>query len=259
MGNLSRLLGRFRGDKRGNIAVIFAIACIPVLSGVGCAIDYSLATRMKAKMQSAADAASVASISQKSAGYIAATTMSGNGSVAVAVTDAQNIFNGNLAAVTGYTNLTLTPTVTKTGVTLVANVQFTASVPTVFLKVLGYQSLTFTGSSVSSASLPLYLDFYLMLDVSGSMGLPSTNAEQTRLAAINPDNYTLYPNGCTFACHFSAAGACNNSEQKYNTNGYCMGYSLSRTAGNSGNTPVTSCSTDGTSACIQLRADAVGY
>jgi hypothetical protein len=38
-----------------------------------------------------------------------------------------------------------------------------------------------------------------------------------------------------------------------------MGYSLSRTAGNSSNTPVTTCATDGNSACIQLRADAVGY
>jgi Flp pilus assembly protein TadG len=259
---VTALISRFRRNSRGNVAVIFTIALLPILTAIGCVTDYSLATRMKAKMQSAADAASVASISQKSAGYIAATTMSGNGSVAVAVTDAQNIFNGNLSAVTGYTNLTLTPTVTKTGVTLVANVQFTASVPTVFLKVLGYQSLTFTGSSVSSASLPLYLYFYLMLDVSGSMGLPSTNAEQTRLAAINPDNYSLYPNGCTFACHFSAANACNqggtNGGQKYNTNGYCLGYALSRTAGGSG-TPVTSCATDGTSACIQLRADAVGY
>jgi hypothetical protein len=98
-----------------------------------------------------------------------------------------------------------------------------------------------------------------MLDVSGSMGLPSTNAEQTRLAAINPDNFTLYPKGCTFACHFTRQGACDSSTEKYNTNGYCLGYSLSRTAGNSGNTPVTACATDGTSACIQLRADAVGY
>jgi Flp pilus assembly protein TadG len=256
---VTTLVSRFRRDKRGNIAVIFGICLLPILAAIGCAADYSLATRMKAKLQSAADAASVASISQKSAGYIAATTMSGNGSVSTAVTDANNVFNGNLSAVSGYTSLVQTSTVTKTGSTLTSNVQFSANVPVVFMKVLGYQYLTVTGSSTASASLPLYLDFYLMLDVSGSMGLPSTNAEQTRLAAINPDNYTLYPNGCTFACHFSAQGACDNSEQKYNTNGYCMGYSLSRTAGNSGNTPVTSCSTDGTSACIQLRADAVGY
>jgi Flp pilus assembly protein TadG len=255
----TKLISRFRRDARGNIAVIFGICLLPILAAIGCAADYSLATRMKAKLQSAADAASVASISQKSAGYIAAAAMTGDGVVSAGVTDASNVFNGNMNGITGYTGLTLTTNVTKTGSTLTSNVQFAANVPVVFMKVLGYQYLTVSGTSIASASLPLYLDFYLMLDVSGSMGLPSTNAEQTRLAAINPDNYSLYPNGCTFACHFSAQGACNNSQQKYNTNGYCMGYSLSRTAGNSGNTPVTSCSTDGTSACIQLRADAVGY
>jgi Flp pilus assembly protein TadG len=294
---VTALISRFRHNSRGNVAVIFTMALLPILTAIGCASDYSLATRMKAKMQSAADAASVASISQKSAGYIAATTMTGNGSVAVGVTDAQNIFNGNLAAVTGYTNLTLTPTVTKTGSTLVANVQFTASVPTIFLKVLGYQSLTFSGSSISSASLPLYLDFYLMLDVSGSMGLPSTNAEQTRLAAVNPDNYGNYPTGCTLACHFATTDVCSVSTEQYNTSNYCMGYLYSRvsqsaltalinkastvavpktkpglpnsmlpglpsslTSGDPNSlSAVSSCPTDGTDACIQLRADAVGF
>ena len=37
--------------------------------------------------------------------------------------------------------------------------------------------MTVTGSSKSTASLPPYLDFYLTLDVSGSMGLPSTTAK----------------------------------------------------------------------------------
>ncbi len=87
MNALFRTIGRFRRDQRGNIAVIFAIALLPILSAVGCAIDYSLATRMKAKLQSAADAASVASISQKSLGYLAAAQMTGDGSVAAGVTD----------------------------------------------------------------------------------------------------------------------------------------------------------------------------
>src|SRR3979490_2529096 len=104
MRNLFNLIGRFRRDRRGNIAVIFAIALLPILTAVGCAIDYSLATRMRAKLQAAADAASVASIAQKSPGYTAAAAMTGDGSVSAAVTDANNVFNGNMSAVTGYTN-----------------------------------------------------------------------------------------------------------------------------------------------------------
>jgi len=180
--------------------------------------------------------------------------------------------------------------------------------------------------------LPPYLDFYLTLDVSGSMGLPSTPDEQTRLGKINPDNWVQYRNStgvsCTLACHFSPKGsACvdppvtsptnpnaNPSvtasySQQYNTNGYCMGYIYSRLGqtalnnlinansvagalkqkpglpttmlpdlnntvtpgvanslikGNSKSRPdsltaVSSCPTDGTDDCIQLRLDAVGY
>lgn len=318
-GRVAALISRFRHDKKANIAVIFGIAILPILSFVGAAIDYSLATRMRAKMQSAADAASVAAISKNSIGYNAAALMSGDGSVSAGVTDANNIFNGNINATTGYTNLVVTSTVTKTGGALNSQVQFTADVPVVFMKVIGYQKLTVSGSSTATSSLPPYLDFYLMLDVSGSMGLPSSDAEQTRLSAINPDDYTVYPNGCTFACHFQSKGSCTDPAvgQKVNTsgsaygayptNGYCLGYLISRlspsayknllTATNpvtkypagvqlptamvpgitssltgtpnsliTGNTaslpnsltPVTSCPTEGTDNCIQLRADAVG-
>ncbi len=282
---LMALLPRFRRDRRADIAIIFAIALVPILIAIGCAVDYSMATRMKAKLQSAADAASVASISAKSPGYLAATAMSANGSVPAAVTDANNVFNGNMSGIGGFSNLALVSTVTKTGVTLISNVQFSAQVPVTFMKIVGYTALTVTGASTSTASLPLYLDFYLMLDVSSSMGLPSTNNEQTRLAAVNPDNFGNYPGGCTLACHFATTDVCTNGSQKYNTNNYCMGYPISRVSysgyqrlisQNGGHlpgsmiaglpnslystlTPVSSCSADGTDACIQLRADAVGY
>src|SRR3979490_1285456 len=97
------LVSRFLHDKKANLAVIFAIAILPILSGIGCAVDYSLATRMKAKLQSAADGASVASISQTSAGYIAATKMTSDGSISDGVTDANNVFDGNMSGITGYT------------------------------------------------------------------------------------------------------------------------------------------------------------
>ena len=329
---LQQYVSRFCRDRRGNVAIIFTIAAIPLVSAIGCGVDYSLATRMKVKLQTAADAASIAALSQKSPGFLAASVMTGNGSVANGVTDANNVFDSNMNGIIGYQNLVRTSTVTKTGIKLAASVSYTADVPTSFLKVIGFQQLTVTGVSSSAATLPPYLDFYLTLDVSGSMGLPSTPAEQARLGKINPDNWVQYRNStgvsCTLACHFSPKGsACvdppvtsptnPNSNpaitasysQQYNTNGYCMGYIYSRvnqTALNSlinansvagalkqkpglpttmlpdlnntvtpgvanslikGNsksrtdslTAVSSCPTDGTDDCIQLRLDAVGY
>jgi Flp pilus assembly protein TadG len=295
MRNLLRLIGRFRRDKRGNIVMIFAIVSVPLIAFVGAAVDYSMATRMRAKLQSAADGAGVASISEKSPGYVAAAAMTGNGSVTAGVNDANNVFDGNMYGVTGLNNLSRNSTVTKTGIKLTSTVQFSADVPVTFMRVLGYQTLTVTGSSSSSASLPPYLDFYLMLDVSGSMGLPSTDNEQTRLAAVNPDNFKQYPGGCTLACHFAVQNVCSDSSsQGYPTNNYCLGYAISRVSQSGyqnilqtttkypkkqqlppsvvsglpdslntdpkyGLTAVSSCPTDGTDACIQLRADAVGY
>jgi hypothetical protein len=137
-----------------------------------------------------------------------------------------------------------------------------------------------------------------MLDVSGSMSFPSTASEQARLMAVNPDNNLGnpgYPQGCQFACHFSAQGACaqtgdpvhqgpvpavGHSYSGYVPNpspgGYCQGFTISRlgttpASFSSGtntqnganvnwtNTPVSSCPNPGTTSCIQLRADAVGY
>ena len=331
MRSFSSLLNRFRKDRRGNIAVIFGIACIPLISAIGCAVDYSEATRIKAKLQSAADAAAVASISQQSQGWLTASTMTGSGEVTTAEQNAMNIFNGNISTVpTALYSLNTVLTkavVTKTGSALTATVNFNATVPVTFMKVWGWSNLTVSGSSSANASLPLYLDFYLMLDVSGSMGLPSTTSpnggEAGRMQSISPDNFVQYPTGCTLACHFAQVplnqlytAACIDPSpntpppprgqsvtvtQKYPTGNYCLGYDISRVsqsayaqllANHSGQlpaykytsinspqvaqptafyststafpndpvlTPVTSCPTPGTDACIQLRLDAVGY
>jgi len=303
MRALFRLIRRFASDRRGNVALTFAITSVPLLTAVGAGIDYSLATRMKAKLQSAADSAAVAAVSERGLGYTAAAAMLTNGSVPAGVTDANNVFNGIMATITGYTNLSETATVTKTGSQLTATVTFSARVPTTFMGIAGFSYLTVNGSSSASSSLPLYLDFYLTLDVSGSMGLPSTTAEAIRMQNVNPDNYVQYPTGCTLACHFAPQNsACTDSgTQGYPTNNYCMGYAISRVSQsgyqallvnqspsgqypwrnvNNGNRyqklpstivsglpnslytalpPVSSCPTDGTDACIQLRLDAVGY
>jgi Flp pilus assembly protein TadG len=241
-------IARFRRDTRANIAITFALAAIPVLGAVGAATDYSLAARIRTKLQSAADTAAVAAVSEKSAGWTAAMQMSTDGTVSAGVTEATNVFRGVASTMEGYQNLLVTSlTVTKTGTNLSSNLQFSAQVPVTFMKVLGWQTMTVTGTSTATSSLPLYLDFYLTVDVSGSMGLPSTPAEAIRMQSINPDNFVQYPTGCTLACHFAPQNsACRDPSvtsptnppanpptnsaytQRYNTNNYCMGYSYSR-------------------------------
>jgi Flp pilus assembly protein TadG len=47
---------RFFSDRRGNVAILFGLALIPVFGAMGSAVDYSMANAQRAAMQSAADA-----------------------------------------------------------------------------------------------------------------------------------------------------------------------------------------------------------
>src|ERR1700685_460260 len=85
---LFSLMGRFRRDRRGNVAVIFTLALLPILSAIGCAIDYSRAAQLRSKLLAAADAASVGSVSKTSPAFIAAGSMTSDGPIPVGVTDA---------------------------------------------------------------------------------------------------------------------------------------------------------------------------
>jgi Flp pilus assembly protein TadG len=291
------LIAQFRSNKRGNVAVITALCCLPLIAAVGCVVDYTTASLVKTKLQAAADAAALATVSVNSSVVTTAKAMSSGGTVSGGSTFATNFFNANLngsPANVGYTNLTPTATVALSGTRMTATVSFTAKVPTYFMGVMGFSNTNISGSSTASYTMPTYINFYLMLDVSGSMSFPSTAAEQARLMAVNPDNLLGspgYAQGCQFACHFSAQGACAQTGNPVHQGpipavgqpsnpspgGYCQGFLISRlgttptsfgsgtnnsTNGNSVNwngSQVTSCPTPGTTSCIQLRADAVGY
>ena len=194
MRKLHREIGRFRRDRSGNIAVIFALALLPVLSALGCAVDYSRATKVRSKLQSAIDAASVGSVARKSPGFLAAGAMTGDGTIAVGATDAKAIFDGNMSGVTGYTLNSVTPTVSKTGMVITSTVTFSAEVPTMFLGVMNKSKMTVTGSSTSVAKMPQYIDFYLLMDNSPSMGVGATPADVKKMVDNTSDK-------CAFACH----------------------------------------------------------
>src|ERR1700709_1714038 len=109
MRALFREIIRFRRDRSGNIAVVFTLALLPMLSAVGCAIDYSRATQLKSKLQAAVDAASVGAVAKALPGFNAARRMTSDGPVPAGVTDATKIFNGNMASASGYTLNSVTP------------------------------------------------------------------------------------------------------------------------------------------------------
>ncbi|KRQ12155.1 Flp pilus assembly protein TadG [Bradyrhizobium sp. USDA 4503] len=194
MSTLIRTISRFRRDRSGNIAMTFGLAVLPLVVAVGCAVDYSRANQIRSKLISAADAASVGSIAKASPGFIAAGAMTSDGEIQAGEADAAKIFNGNIFNQNGFTLTSVTPTMTKTGGVITSTVKFTADVPTMFLGVIGQSKMTVTGASTSTANMPLYIDFYLLLDNSPSMGVAATPADLTKMVNNTSDK-------CAFACH----------------------------------------------------------
>ena len=57
---MRNLLARFAVSNQGNVAIIFAIASIPMIAAMGLAVDYTRAAQTNSAMQDALDAASLA-------------------------------------------------------------------------------------------------------------------------------------------------------------------------------------------------------
>lgn len=55
-------VGEFRSASGGNVMIMFALGLVPIVTGVGAAVDYSQSNSIKSAMQAAADSASLATV-----------------------------------------------------------------------------------------------------------------------------------------------------------------------------------------------------
>ena len=101
IARFSAQIAKFGSNRRGNVAVITALACLPMIAAVGCVIDYSDASMIKTKLQAASDAAALATVSVNSSVIATAKAMSSNGTVSGGSTYATNFFNSNLNTCAG--------------------------------------------------------------------------------------------------------------------------------------------------------------
>src|SRR6185295_4371458 len=194
VGKRAMLLNRLLHDRRGGVAPMFALALIPIVGIVGATIDYSRSANIRTQLLAAADAASVGSVGKNSAAVAAAANMGADGTISAGVTEATKLFNVEIIGKTGFTISNLTATVKKAGSTITSNVDFTAQVPTSFMGLFGVNLVSIHGSSTAATSLPLYVDFYLLLDNTPSMGVGATTADINTMVSNTSDK-------CAFACH----------------------------------------------------------
>src|ERR1700733_8894103 len=203
---------RFSRDRRGNVAIIFALSMIPCVFLIGMALDFTSATQKRVQLNAAADAAALAAVTPS---MMTQTTTA-------ASTAATNAFNAVASNVTNATSITPTITVNSTngGLTRTVSVSYTANSTNAFpnvLKLLSGTSQTnwpISGSSTSTSTTSPNIDFYLLLDNSPSMNIAATSAGIATMVAN-----TAAQGGCAFACHESHPSSDNlgnpNGEDNY--------------------------------------------
>lgn len=180
----ARILNGFRRDSSGNVAITFALAAVPIVMSVGAAVDYSLANRTKAVLDSYADAA-VLSVTNQASMSLSAKTAKAN---------AVTFFNAEIIGLKRGSVSSVTAKVTDSGNGRTAVVSYTASVPTSLMGIAGINTINIAGTSTAASAVPTYIDFYLLLDNTPSMGVGATPADVATMVNNTPDQ-------CAFACH----------------------------------------------------------
>ena len=204
-------------EKAGNTAMIFALlAPVLILMGGG-AMDVTDAYMRQAALQQAADAAAIGAVARASSGYLAALKMTSDGPVSDSITagPTQAIFNADwrnpsdtvLTALVGNAcgGGTLVCRATKTSGTAVSTtVSSTVTVSATFTPTLlaffGQKNIKLSATSTASDNIPSFIDFYMLLDNSPSMGLGAETADINTLVNTITVNKGTDSN-CAFACH----------------------------------------------------------
>jgi Flp pilus assembly protein TadG len=150
------LFRRFLADRRGGLYTVAAVIALPLIGFLGIAADASHAYLVKARLSTSVDAAALAG------GRVAFTPAYGE---AVTQYFKSNFPDGYLGATV--TGPTFTTTKAADGSTVV-KVAATATVPTAFMHLFGFDTMTVSAESEVTRKNTA-MDVVLSIDMSGSM------------------------------------------------------------------------------------------
>jgi Flp pilus assembly protein TadG len=162
---------RFAGANQGNIAVIFALAAVPIISFVGAAIDYSRVNSARTSMQAALDSTALMLSRDLTDGTITTSDID-----ARAKTYFASLYTDKSSTVSASSIQSSYTPKDSTGIATI-KVAASGSLPTDFLKLAGYPSLDF-GTSSTAAWGNTRMRVAMVLDNTGSM------AQNGKMAAL---------------------------------------------------------------------------
>ncbi len=181
---------RILTEKLGNFGIMTAILMPLLIMAAGSAIDLTNALSEKTRLQDAADAAALGVLNTRSATIKEALSNGSSSRIAVAETEAKNLFYSNIPSSLNVEKFDAV--VEKKGNILSSKINFKVSVPTTLMSMFGIPSVKVGGYAEATNAADEPYDFYIFLDNSPSMGIGATQADISKLEKQI---------GCAFTCH----------------------------------------------------------
>lgn len=177
---------RLGGDERGAIAVLTALAMVPLIMVTALVLDMGFAQSAQRQWNSAADSAAVAAVNT---GRIAISEGSGltDAQIVAMMRDAgEAVFRASVPGFTGSVDVVPRIGAGRLSVDVTYRGQSLSLIPVLD------RAVDVAGTASSSSMLAPFVDIDFMVDVSGSMGIGATKKSQDGMQQLL---------GCVFACH----------------------------------------------------------
>ncbi len=220
--HLIKLLHQFLRTRHSAIAIIFALALVPLVMLVSISTDFSFYSQARSEINLAADAAATHAIRAATATY--ALDISGGSANAAASTDAVNAgetagaawFQAQLGLLptayiatpgAGLNNPTVTVTATNSNTAeagFTATVAYTGVYPPFFGAVFNNNSNWYITGSSNASSAYSYVEVLMLLDTSSSMLIGAT---QTDINTMNYDSVCPQTGSVTSSADLGAKSA----------------------------------------------------
>jgi Flp pilus assembly protein TadG len=191
-------LKQFRSDRSGNFGIIFALSVMPIIMAIGMAIDYSVASNFKTKLNSTLDSTAIAGVTAAKNYFLSSKDPNiSSDALNMQAAEAGKIaavkfFNDSVKIDSRLSNLTSDVQLIVTDADVTATATYSADYNLAFGSFVGIETFKLENKVKAGTDLPNYLDVNIVMDISSSMGIGADQESIDKMKAVM---------NCEFACH----------------------------------------------------------
>ena len=189
---MSSLMAKLGSCERGSIALMFGLVLMVFLAVAGGAIDYGVSSRLNQDLEAAASAAVLAAANEGRVAFLNGDVETEEELKSLIKGSIEGRFEAKIGGLGRVNSGTITPRVIIDDNEIQAHVEYAGVSPNSFLGLIGIEQMHVRGASTAIVNLPRYYHISLVFDVSASMGIGATVADEQTIAGVT---------NCAFTCH----------------------------------------------------------